>query len=161
MTGMMIFWVILMVVAVAVALLSKVYFWLISALSFACALGLAWYGYGVLYQLSAAVVLSGLGLYLWVKLTPPAHVRHRDAVESRLSEAAALSQHGPLSTFSTFMHEPEEVMVEQWIDRDTAEVIFRNKVWKARLAPGGKARAGLYRVLQIKGGKLLLEEIKD
>ncbi len=159
MTGMMMFWGVLTLAALALVAATRIYPLLLPVAGFAGALMLALQGMGVLYQLASALLLLGLGIFFWVRrlrpekpLTPHPHP---EAGPSRLSGL------GALSNFSAFSDEPDEVQVESWnADGDTS-VIFRGRPWKARLAKGARAHAGLYKVREVRDGKLILDEVID
>jgi fluoride ion exporter CrcB/FEX len=153
--ALLFFWSVLALVALGVALLSRVYSWAILALGFGCAAVLAWLDGGILYQLAVAVVLSGLGFYLKLRAAPPKYLSHKEAVASRMSEHGTLST---FSTFSTFGNPSDEVMVHQWTGETTLEAVYKGKLCKAVLASGVKAKSGRYKVREIQGRQLILEE---
>lgn len=153
--ALLLFWSVLTLAALCVALLSRVYSWAIFALGFLCAAVLAWMDGGILYQLAVVVVLAGLGLYVKVRMSPPKYLSHKEAVASRMSEHGALST---FSTFSTFGNPSDEVMVHQWTGSNTLEAVYKGRLCKAVLADGVKAQAGRYKVREIKGRQLILEE---
>lgn len=153
--ALILFWSILTLAALCVAMLSHVYSWAIFALGFFCAAVLAWLDSSILYQLTVVVVLSGFGFYVRVRLLPPKYLSHKEAVASRMSE------HGTLSTFSTLGplgSGSDEVMVHQWTGESSLEVVYKGRLHEAILAEGVKSKTGRYKVKKLKGHQLILEE---
>lgn len=155
MTAMMIFWLVLAIAAIALAVTIRVYPLVLVALGCVVSAALAWFGVGLLFQILVSLPPLALCAYLWFRKTEVPDV---DADFPKPSMAAAL---GSLSNFSAFSDESDEVQVTAWTSEDATKVVFRGRVWKARLAKGHSARPGLYRVREVRDAHLILEEATD
>ncbi len=154
MTALMMFWSVLAVAALAVAVITRITPLIISAFGFGCAAALVWLDYGFAYQAGVAVLLLMVGIFLWARQVKIPQEHHNEAGPSRLSGM------GALSNFSAFSDESDEVKVDKWDDTETT-VVFRGRVWKAKLAKGARAESGLYKVREVRDGKLVLDEVID
>ena len=154
MTALMMFWSVLAVAALVVAVITRITPLVISAFGFGGAAVLAWLDYGFAYQASVAVLLLIVCIFLWTRQVKIPQEPHHEAGPSRLSGM------GALSNFSAFSDESDEVKVDQWHDTE-ASVVFRGRVWKAKLAKGARAEPGLYKVREVRDGKLVLDEVID
>ena len=151
--GMMMFWAVLSIAALALAVVTRVYPLTLSALGMAGAAFMAWQSLALLYQFGLALSLLGVAVFFWIKQTRPQPVHQLEAGPSRLSNL------GALSNFSAFSDEADEVTVERWDTGGTTNVLFHGRNWKARLAKGAKAHPGLYKVREVRDGLLVLEEV--
>jgi hypothetical protein len=155
MTALMIFWSVLAVAALAVAIITRITPLIISAFGFGIAAALAWLDYGLASQAGVAVLMLVVGIALWARqVKVPQEPYPNEAGPSRLSGL------GALSNFSAFSDESDEVKVDKWDGIDTT-VVFRGRVWKAKLAKGAKAEPGLYKVREVRDGNLVLDEVID
>ena len=154
MTALLMFWSVLAVAALAVAVVTRITPLVISAFGFGGSAVLAWLDYGFAYQAGVAVLLLMVCIFLWVRQVKIPQEQHNEAGPSRLSGM------GALSNFSAFSNESDEVKVDQWHDTETS-VVFRGRVWKAKLAKGARAEPGLYKVREVRDGKLVLDEVID
>jgi hypothetical protein len=155
MTALLIFWLVIAIVAIALAVTIRVYPLVLVAVGCVVSAGLAWFGVGLVYQVLVSLPPLLLCVYLWLRKT---EVPGADADLPKPSMAAAL---GSLSNFSAFSDESDEVQVAAWSSQDATKVVFRGRVWKARLAKGHNAHPGLYRVREVRDAHLILEEATD
>lgn len=155
MSGMMVFWSVLAVVAVALTVITRNVPFLLPAAGFGGAAFMASTDMGLAYQIGLAVVLFAVGVLLAMRKTSVPDTPRREIAPSRFSGL------GALSNFSAFSDESDEVQVDHWHTSDSTEVMFRNRLWKARLAKGAQARPGLYKVREVRDGKLILDEVID
>jgi membrane protein implicated in regulation of membrane protease activity len=155
MSGLMVFWVVLSVASLAAAVFIRVYPLMISTAGFLIAAVLGMLGFNWMAQAAMAVVLLIISIFLWARQTSSVQPEHREAGASRMSGM------GALSNFSAFSDEPDEVQVDRWLTANTTDVLFRGRVWKAKLAKGAQARAGLYTVREVRDGQLILDEVID
>ena len=155
MTALMIFWLVLAIVAIALAVTVRVYPLVLVSAACVIAAALAGYGVGLVYQILVSLPPLLLCAYLWFRRTGAIGV---DDDSPKPSMAAAL---GSLSNFSAFSDESDEVRVANWTSPDATKVVFRGRVWKARLAKGHSAHPGLYRVREVRDAHLILEEATD
>lgn len=155
MSGMLMFWLVLTVVALVLTAITRNAPFLLPGAGFGGAAAMAWSGVGLPYQIGLAVVLLAMGVLLAMRQTSVTDAPRREMGPSRLSGL------GALSNFSAFSDESDEVQVDHWHTSDSTEVMFRNRLWKARLAKGAQARPGLYKVREVRDGKLILDEVID
>ncbi len=156
MTGMMMFWMVLAIVMLALAVVTRIHPLMISTAGMAIASVLAWQGMGVLVQLACVVAAVGASVFLWFKQTKPQPAIHREQ-----PSASRLSGLGALSNFSAFSDESDEVTVDEWDALGQTVVYFRGREWNARVAKGARARPGLYKVREVRQGQLVLDEVID
>lgn len=155
MTGMMMFWMVLGIVMLALAVVTRIHPLMIAAAGMEVASIFAWQGLGLMPQLICVAVLLGVSIYLWLRQSKSELPMHREHATSRRSGF------GALSNFSAFSDESDEVVVDEWDIKGRATVNFRGRAWTARLARGARARAGLYKVREVREGQLVLDEVID
>lgn len=150
------FWMVLAVVMLALAVVTRIHPLMISTLGMVIATALAWQGMGVLVQLACVAVAVGASVFLWFQQAKPQPSHQRES-----ASASRLSGLGALSNFSAFSDESDEVTVDEWDSRGQTVVYFRGREWKARVAKGAQARPGLYKVREVREGQLVLDEVID
>lgn len=134
-------WVALAVVSVFLEMLTRTFTLLALAIGFGVAALLAWMGFGLFFEVIAAVVV-GLGCVMWLRKSPAGQAL-QEAEESR---------------YSVISDDGDEVHVSQWDEGNKVDVVFKGRTWEARLASGGDPHRGQYRVKEVREGKLILEE---
>lgn len=141
MSGTLMFWLVLTLIGVFLEMLTRTFTVLMLSLGFAIGAVLAWMGFGLIGQIVGAVVVGGAALF-WLR---------RSAAGQELQEADE-------SRYSIMGDDGDVVHVSQWDTGDTVDITYRGRKWSARLAKGEKAHRGLYRVKEVREGKLVLEE---
>ena len=141
MSGNLMIWGVLTVVAVFLEMLTRTFTLLALAIAFGVAALLAWLGFGFVIELIAALVVGGAGL-LWL----------------RRSSAGQALQEAEESRYSVISDDGDEVHISQWDPGDKVDVVFKGRSWEAKLAKGESAHRGMYKVREVREGKLILEE---
>ena len=141
MSGSLTIWIVLAVVSVFLELLTRTFTMLALGIGFGLAALLAWMGFSFVVELIAAVVV-GLGCVVWLRKSPTGQAL-QEAEDSRHS---AMSDDG------------DEVHISQWDAGDQVDVVYRGRTWEAKLAQGATRQRGLYKVREVREGKLILEE---
>ncbi len=141
MSGSLMFWIVLALVAVFLEMLTRTFTLLALAIGFGTAALFAWMGFDFLIALVVAVVVGG-GCVMWLRRSPTGQAL-QEAEESR---------------YSVISDDGDEVHISQWDSGDKVDVVFKGRAWEAKLAQGSQAHRGLYKVREVREGKLILEE---
>lgn len=144
MSGSLMIWVVLALVAVFLEMLTRTFTLLAIAIGFGVAALFAWMGFGFVFELIVAVVVGG-GCLWWLRRSPTGQAL-QEAEESR---------------YSVISDDGDEVHISQWDSGDQVDVVFKGRNWEAKLAKGSQAHRGQYKVREVREGKLILEEKKD
>lgn len=128
--------------AVAVELVSGTFYLLMLAIGLAAAALVAWAGVGLSGQLvTAALVGGGLVAALYL-------------VRQRRPAAPAAGANPDVN-----LDVGETVLVEAWQPDGTAQVRYRGASWTVAHPPGAAPSAGLHRVREVVGNRLIVEKI--
>ena len=144
MSGSLMIWVVLALVAVFLEMLTRTFTLMAVAIGFGMAALFAWMGFGFVFELIIAVVVGG-GCLWWLRRSPAGQAL-QEAEESR---------------YSVISDDGDEVHISQWDSGDNVDVVFKGRNWQAKLASGSQAHRGQYKVREVREGKLILEEKKD
>jgi membrane protein implicated in regulation of membrane protease activity len=134
-------WIVLTVVAVFLEMLTRTFTLLALAIGFATAGLFAWMGFGFPIELIVAALVS-FGCMMWLRKSPAGKAL-QEAEESR---------------YSVISDDGDEVHISEFDNGKHADVVFKGRHWEAKLAEGASPTHGLYRVLEVREGKLVLEE---
>ncbi|MEY2952421.1 MAG: hypothetical protein RLZZ401_508 [Pseudomonadota bacterium] len=135
------FWLVLAMVAIFLEMLTRTFTLMTLALGFGFGAVLAWMGFGIVGQLVGVVLIGGSAM-MWLR---------RSSKGQELQEAEE-------SRYSIMGDEGDVVHVSQWDSPDSVDITYRGRSWQAKLAKGQNAHRGLYRVREVREGKLVLEE---
>ena len=141
MSGNLMIWGVLTVVAVFLEMLTRTFTLLALAIGFGLAALLAWMDFGFILELLGALVVGGAGL-LWL----------------RRSSAGQALQEAEESRYSVISDDGNDVRISQWDPGGRVDVVFKGRSWEAKLAQGENAHRGMYKVREVREGKLILEE---
>ena len=141
MSGNLMIWGVLTVVAVFLEMLTRTFTLLALAIGFGLAALLAWMDFGFILELLGALVVGGAGL-LWL----------------RRSSAGQAVQEAEESRYSVISDDGNDVRISQWDPGGRVDVVFKGRSWEAKLAQGENAHRGMYKVREVREGKLILEE---
>ncbi|MBK7653896.1 MAG: hypothetical protein IPJ18_00915 [Betaproteobacteria bacterium] len=141
MSGSLMFWLVLAMVAIFLEMLTRTFTLITVALGFGTAALLSWMGFGVVGQVMGFLLVGG-GAMLWL----------------RRSDKGQELQEAEESRYSIMGDDGDVVHVSQWDTGDSVDITYRGRSWQAKLAKGQKAHRGLYRVREVREGKLVLEE---
>ena len=147
MSGSLMFWLVLTMIAIFLEMLTRTFTLMTLALGFGTAALLSWSGFGIGGQV-LGFLLSGGGAMPWLR---------RSDKGQELQEL----QEAEESRYSIMGDDGDVVHVSQWDTGDSVDITYRGRSWQAKLAKGQKARRGLYRVREVREGKLVLEEKTD
>ena len=155
--GMMTFWLVLSIAALALAVVSRIYPLIIASFGFACAAVMGWMTLSIVTQGAVALALLSTALYLWLRspIEPDLHSQRAELMTTRRSGL------GALSNFNAFSDEVDEVHVDHWDNPESTRVEFRGRTWTARLSKGSVAHIGIYKVREVRDGALILDELID
>lgn len=141
MSGSLMIWLVLAVIAVFLEMLTRTFTLMALALGFGFAALLGWMGFGFIIELIGAVIVGGLGL-MWLRKSPAGKAL-QEAEESR---------------YSVISDDGDEVYISRWGEADSVDVVFKGRTWQAKLAKGSNQHPGQYKVREVREGKLILEE---
>lgn len=141
MSGSLMIWLVLAVVAVFLEMLTRTFTMLALSIGFGVAALFAWMGFGFVVELIAAVGV-GFGCVMWL----------------RKSSTGRALQEAEESRYSVISDDGDEVHISQWNAGDQVDVVFKGRTWAAKLAEGASPHSGQYKVREVREGKLILEE---
>jgi membrane protein implicated in regulation of membrane protease activity len=127
---------------VALELLTGTFYLLMLALGAAAGALVAHAGAGVSSQIVVAAVvgLAAVAGWTWLKRRRP-------------------GDPSPRADRSVNLDVGEIVQVHEWLADGTAQVRYRGAQWAAVLAPGATAQPGAYRVAELVGNRLMLQNV--
>jgi membrane protein implicated in regulation of membrane protease activity len=128
--------------AVALELVSGTFYLLMLALGMAAAAVAAHLGAGLVVQLVVAAAVGGGAVVAW-----------------RLRKAQHGEDKAAQSNVNVNLDIGESVLVEGWKPDGTAQVHYRGAQWTAIHREGAAPIAGLHRVVELVGNRLVLEKI--
>jgi membrane protein implicated in regulation of membrane protease activity len=127
---------------VAVELFVGSFYLLMLAVGSAAAALAAHAGLGLVWQYTVAALIGSAAVVLWYRL------KRRRAQDPSVRSLRSVN-----------LDVGETIHVEAWQADGTASVKYRGAQWTALLVPGQIAQAGLHRVSELQGNRLVLEKI--
>lgn len=144
MSGSLMFWLVLTMVAIFLEMLTRTFTLMTLAMGFGTAALLSWLGFGIVGQVIGFILIGG-GAMMWLRRSD----KGQELQEAEESRDSIMGDDGDV------------VHVSQWDTGDSVDITYRGRSWQAKLAKGQKAHRGLYRVREVREGKLVLEEKHD
>jgi membrane protein implicated in regulation of membrane protease activity len=141
MSGSVMIWVVLAVIALFLEMLTRTFTLMALAIGFGVAALLGWMGFGFLLELIGGLIVGGLCM-VWLRKSPKGQAL-QEAEESR---------------YSVISDDGDEVYISKWDDGEQVDVVVKGHNWRAKLAPGSNPKRGMFKVREVREGQLILEE---